>query len=164
LTSCSPEFNGPYDEYGVGYDEYGEVAAIRFDASGESAEVTIPDEHDGKPVTDLSSNIFGCRYIAYGDDIVNSYRGIYDDVDETRVFALTLNIGKNVCTNVSDCTYREFFKRDKDGRLINYKVNIYVNCSEENEIFISEDGILYCRSEYESGIFRPIIDSNVEID
>ena len=146
LTSCFPERAVTYDEYGVGYDCYGDILSIKFDASGESAEVTIPDEHDGKLVTHISATDIGCKYIACCDDVVKEYRGIYDDVDETRVFALTLNIGKNI-NRVDTYCGGDFYKRTDDGRLIYYKVYFYWNCSENNEKYFSENGYLYDRIE-----------------
>ena len=103
VAACRFEPKVTYDEngvgYGVGYGKYRKsiiVYGLKFDVSGESAEITIPDEYNGATVSLFGDNEHNCRFIAYGDGVVDKYRVIPEDADETLTYKLTVNIGKSI--------------------------------------------------------------------
>ena len=133
VTACRPEPKVTYDENGIGFGGgkgvYWNtiiVYGLKFDASGESAEITIPEEYNGKPVLLIGDNHNDCRFVAYGDGVVDKLRWNPEDADETRVFELTLDIGKivDICFS-SNGPNTYFFKRSEDGKLILYKIHIH---------------------------------------
>ena len=166
VASCRPEPKITYDENGIGFGGgkgvYWNtiiVYGLKFDASGESAEITIPEEYNGAPVSLFGDDEHNMKYIAYGDGVVDKLRWNPEDADETRVFELTLDIGKIVDISLSTFTMDTyFFKRSEDGKLILYKIHIHWICSEENEIYVSENGYLYKKWNYESGNAVPLFD------
>ena len=128
-----------------------------------NCEITIPDEFDGKPITKIGGyhgrgvptpffisvdDVFmnapaGTRfsYIFNGD--LKSYQFDVSFNEEDVVFVL--NIGKNVKT----VEYVEMGKKyphvNEDGSVTFYHPVVYINCSEENKNFYSENGKLYNR-------------------
>lgn len=124
-------------------------------------EITIPDEYEGIPIkriggyygrglqnpfsislADLYMNApENSKYrIAYTGDI-NNYEFSEDYVIEDVAFRL--NIGKNieVIEFVSMDVYYPHIS--DDGSITFYHPVVYVNCSNENKHFYSEDGKLY---------------------
>jgi|GEM_PF-1134187 len=167
VVSCRPEPKITYDENGVGYGiangKYRHrttVYGLKFDVSGESAEITIPDEYNGAPVSLFGDDEHNMKYIAYGDGVVSKYCYVPKDADETLTYKLTLNIGKNI--TIMHVFHRGsdnyFFKRSEDGKLILYRIQIYWNCSEDSEKYVSKNGLLYYRWNYESGNAVPLFD------
>ena len=149
LTSCLPKVEVTYDENGIGYakNDNSIVLGVKFDASGDSAEVTIPDEYNGTAVTSISGPTwpaFDC--IPYGNDII-PYEGKIFDVDEELTFTLIFNIGKNL-QRVFGVQGGDFYRETEDGHLIYYHVHYYYNCSDENETYFSKDGYLYDKIAY----------------
>lgn len=166
LAACRPEPKVTYDENGVGYGEskkWSNVYGLKFDASEESAKITISNEYNGKPVLCIGDEHHNCRFIAYGDGVVDNLRLKSEDADETRIFELTLDIGKIIDISLSTFTMDTyFFKRSEDGKLILYKIHIYWICSEDNKRYIAENGYLYYRSKYEKGNAVPLFDQYLQ--
>ena len=122
--------------------------------------VTIPDDYEGTPITRIGGyygrgvttpfcmDVSGLYMNAPEESRYNSvfYGDINDfDISDTyRVEELTyvLDIGKNIETiiNVENPYYPHI---NEDGSITFYHPVLYINCSDENENFYSENGKLY---------------------
>lgn len=145
LTSCndSPKANY-YDDNGIGYCN-GSVLSIPFDASGESAEVTILDEYEQDRQYKVSTWFRAKFYpkdpevkIYFRDDMELNNKTLIDE----RAFELTVNVGKNL-TSGDFLKNNIFYKEVGDDSYVKYKIRIIWNVSPENEAFYSKDGELF---------------------
>ena len=152
LAGCILESEPEYDEYGISYNKDNEVINIRVDASGADATVTIPDQHDGKNVAHISTKSGRIKFNIIGESVIIDYQS---KVIDTQPFYVYINIGKNI-DYVFVGVASHFYKRTDENEYIEYYVKAFINCSEENETFISEDGYLYYRNAYNRGERNPI--------
>ncbi len=142
-----------YDENGIGfikkgrYDENGRfvdddiIAIVRLpvDISGDSCEIFLPEKY-----TQIdTSPYYICEWYVIGDGYIKNYNG--GNAENIPVFMVNIHIGKNFdwIELPQNCF---LYKKQDDGKYKTYIISPYFNCSEENEVFYSEDGILYYKS------------------
>lgn len=127
----------------------------------ENMEITVPDEYDGKKVTRLGGYFGGgvptpfvisVAELYINDVSYGKYGGAYHgDIEKFNItdeytveeLPFVLNIGKNIkiIKNVEMEIYYPHL--NEDGTVTFYHPVVYINCSEENRHFYSEDGRLY---------------------
>lgn len=136
----------------------GEYTITKLD---KQQEITIPDEYNGYSIIQLGG-YYGRGlpiyfYLRPTDDLVNvpqtneiqttsyCYPGKMDIQGKGQIeeMVFTLNIGKNIKTieNVDMDLYLPHL--NEDGSTTYYHPVVYINCSEENRYFYSENGKLY---------------------
>lgn len=164
LDDDSPTY---YDENGIGF-RYRSVLVIPFDASGESAEVTIIDEYKkGGQTIQVVETTYGrdlCELIpkcenANASNFFNEYFA-KKTLKEEKTFDLYFYIGKNMNSiriwhnSYSNCFYKEI----DDDSYIKYNINIIWDVSPDNSVYYSENGKLYYKnnsSRYKQGQLVP---------
>ncbi len=171
LTSCSMAYQYESDEelgIGFGYSRtLGQcfVADIRH-SKGDPTDITIPDEHNGAPVTVLggyTGSGFPCPFRIVFDndsffsDDYNVY-GLYDSDMKTHIHEKTQVEVENVLfkitlpsklksienTDLNYVTYQEY----SDGQDVRMKILrpvFYFDIAEDNRYFYTVDGKLYYR-------------------
>ncbi|MBR6050209.1 MAG: hypothetical protein IKP68_03275 [Clostridia bacterium] len=168
-ASCSSEDDRSlyYDENGIAY-QYGYACIVPFDASGESAEVTILDEYeiyDTKLKKTLHYDVTsaGSRfspsllYIEPKSETFAVYKVSSEVAKEKtiideRKFDLYINVGKNMTSIYYNNKRKDeycsiFYKEIEDGKLIRYNVNIMWNISPENKVLFSENGRIFLKNK-----------------
>lgn len=126
----------------------------------ENMEITIPDECDGIPITQLggaTGSGFPSPFGIYLQSFMNApeesdYNAIFrGDIDEFEILedyaiedvVFNLNIGKNV-EIVELVIMDEYYPHiNDDGSITFYHAVVNINCSDENKHFYSKDGKLY---------------------
>ena len=130
----------------------------------ENQEITIPDEYDDKPITKIGGysgrGVPSPFSISLEDEdlCVNApegseYHAIFSggsDFEENlpdncsvQELPFVLNIGKNV-KKIEYVVMDEYYPHiNQDGSVTFYHPTVYINCSEENKYFYSENGKLY---------------------
>lgn len=144
------------------------VGSFNCDEYTENMEITIPDEYEGKPITQIGG-YFGRGVpspfrISVSDIYVNApegseYHSIYSgDIDEFDIEAdytvqnivFTLNIGKNIKT-IKYVNMDDYYPHiNEDNSITFYHPVVEINCSKENKFFYSKDGKLYDKKTNES--------------
>lgn len=127
----------------------------------ENFEITIPDHYDGIPIKRIGgyygSGVPTPFYISLYDLYMNApsgskYGGIFaGDISDFNLpdtytvedVVFTLNIGKNIEAIEFVVMDLYFPHINENGSLTLYHSVVYINCSEENEHFYSQDGKLY---------------------
>ncbi len=129
------------------------VDCWEWDGNKDNMEITIPDTCDGYQIVQLGG------YIGYGPPgdfqiymprtwrahIITSERLEMEEPYEIVELDFIVNIGKNVTKIEQEIPTRYSRCDNADGSYTYYRVYAYVNCSEENPAFYSEDGRLYHR-------------------
>lgn len=127
----------------------------------ENLEITIPDDYNGMPIKRIGgysgSGVPSPFYISLYDLYVNApsgskYSGIFGgDIDKFDIqdayvvedVVFNLNIGKNI-EAVEFVVMDQYFPHiNEDSSVTFYHPVVYINCSEENKYFYSQDGKLY---------------------
>lgn len=127
----------------------------------ENFEITIPDDYNGMPIKRIGgysgSGVPSPFYISLYDLYVNAPSGskygaifagdIYafniQDAYVVEDVVFTLNIGKNI-EAVEFVVMDQYFPHiNEDSSVTFYHPVVYINCSEENKYFYSQDGKLY---------------------
>lgn len=127
-------------------------------------QITIPDEYNGIPITQLGGKNSIDKADSFSIHISNHFLNVpedspyygvtYTDPDNAKItdtyvvedLVFVLNIGKNINKielAVFDYYYPSF---DETGSLVFYHPVVYVVCSEQNDTFFSKDGVLYDKS------------------
>ena len=131
------------------------------DTSEEALTITIPDEFNSAKVTALGGYI--------GTGVLSPFRIVpstdnkrfadeehaefvsLNSVDETvceqRTLTFTLNIGKNISKISNIVSGSRIAVREADGSTAIYTIDFCFECSPDNTVFYSRDGILYSRSD-----------------
>jgi|GEM_PF-1621177 len=145
--------------YKTSNSQYAEVTDFKFDITGEYDVITIPDEYDGVPITDIGGRYYYVRCEAsptgsglaeYGNRYVNFRQSIIGRSS----FNVYINVGKNVRTIRNP--YNIIFTKDAgDGTYYAYDVCFIWNVSEENEKYFSSGGVLYEKDRDGSHIVEP---------
>ena len=146
-----------YDENGIGYivlavyDENGkyikgakDYRAVRLpiDTSGESCEIVLSKLFSGMSVPPY----YLCKFYAVGDGYVQE--STKDVTKDTPVYTVYINMGANA-TYVDLPNKSVLYKKQENGEYKIYIISPYFYCSDENEVFYSEDGVLYYKSNSE---------------
>ena len=158
LDNDSPTY---YDENGIGYRSKC-VIVIPFDASGESAEITIIDEYKmGDKTIEVLYTIYDNRGITElipqcENAKVSNNPEVFTDktMIEEKTFDLYFHIGKNLMDmGIQD----KVFYKETEGGYIKYNINKIWDVSPENKYFYSENGKLYYKgnSRYKQGQLVP---------
>lgn len=126
----------------------------------ENQEITIPDEYENVPITRIGGYYGRGVPTAFDINIADLYMNApegsrYDclflretvnaeTLEHTiEELPFVLNIGKNINTVVYVDMDYYYPHLNEDGSVTFYHPVVYVNCSEENEYFYSENGKLY---------------------
>ena len=145
-----------YDENGIGYikkgryDENGRfvdddiLAIVRLpvDLSGDFCEIFLPEKY-----TQLdTSPYYVCEWYVIGDGYIKNYNG--GSAENIPVFTVKIHIGKSFdwIELPQNCF---LYKKQENGEYKIYIISPYFYCSDENEVFYSEDGVLYYKSNSE---------------
>lgn len=122
-------------------------------------EITIPDEHDGKPIKRIGGYYARGVPVAFCLDISDLYMNapegsiysaLHSTVDEAQYQVVDLpyelNIGENIdaVVNVNNSYYPHI---EEDGSVVYYHPVVSINCSEDNKTFYSENGRLYSKTD-----------------
>lgn len=127
----------------------------------ENAEIIIPDEYDGVPVTKIGG-YYGVGVpspfrIELGDAYMNApsdsdFYGVFsgnlesygiEEEYSVEELVFTLRIGKNI-SEIEFVSMGEYYPHiNDDGSITFYHPVVNVVCSEENKSFYSKDGKLY---------------------
>lgn len=129
----------------------------RWDGREESTTITIPDEWEGIPVIQIGGycgrglptpfKIYMPKS-HFNGEVVYSYSPEKCKISEPYTIEeipFTLNLGGNISKieNVKD-SYYPF--TNEDGSITFYHPTVYIQCSELNKTFYSQDGKLYYKS------------------
>ena len=127
----------------------------------ENMEITVPDEYDGKKVTRLGGYFGRGASVPFGISVAHVYMNapagdrfamiFHDDLTAYRLgvayyeedVPFVLNIGRNVKSVENVDLGRKYPHINEDGSVTFYHPVVYINCSEENKNFYSENGKLY---------------------
>ena len=131
------------------------------DTSEAALTITIPDEFKGTEVTALGGYI-GTGVLSPFRIVPSTQSAEFNDeehaefvslssVDETvceqRTLKFTLNIGKNISKINNIVSGSRIAVREADGSIVIYTIDFCFECSPDNTVFYSRDGILYSRSD-----------------
>ncbi len=132
-------------DFGYSKIERNAYIAICTVSCKEKAEIFIPDEYKGYPVTELGGYFGRGVPCPFGVDIVDKNEPFHEQEGEEygEDFIVYVHIGKNIRkAKYLSCT-DEFF-RSEDGAA--HHVVFYFIVSEDNAFFTSENGVLYDRA------------------
>lgn len=130
----------------------------KYTASGENEEITVPDEYDGVPITSLGGYYGRGMPTPFYIDLKDAFYSVPPSDSDHRItgkdslgseeiqdIVFTLNIGKNI-KELKKINSAYFYPNvDENGDVCYYHAVVYVNCSEDNPVFYSEDGRLFSR-------------------
>ncbi len=123
-----------------------------YNWDGETMEITIPNEINGKPVTALGGD---SDYFYINNSKLEEYpyytppaeyTNIKDKIlscDEIVYYDITLNLGSNLKSLNFSGTPFAYELHVVDGKNVAYVYRFYVNCDEANVYHFSKDGIIY---------------------
>ena len=131
------------------------------DTSEEALTITIPDKFNGTEVTALGGYIgtgvpTPFRIVPSTENKIFadekhaefvSLSSIDETVCEQRTLTFTLNIGKNISKINNIVSGSRIAVREADGSTVIYTIDLCFDCSPDNTVFYSRDGILYSRSD-----------------
>lgn len=131
------------------------VCSYHWDGTDEKRKIVIPDTFDGKKVTSLGGFMGRGAPTAFHIVLPDEYEIEYSDERNARPddnvpienILFTLYLGENIsefkcvdCKNLLYC-------KGNDGNTFYIRLEFYIECSENNPYFYSNEGRLYDRND-----------------
>lgn len=135
------------------------ISTCKFTEMKNKYTITIPDEYNNIPITQLGGYLGKGAPAPFMIDIADFYMNAPEDSEFDSIYSktpldsdfnftienvpVTINIGKNI-KKIEKLSLDEYYPHINEDKTITfYHPVVKINCSEDNEYFYSEDGKLY---------------------
>lgn len=127
------------------------VHSYYWDGTQEGTVLTIPEEYDGHKITDIGAETLSCPFgVDFPDELDGAiFYSLSSDGKEilrTESVTFTIILSKNISVLDSCLSYSQNYETES-GALIVYEIYFYFECSDENQTFYADGGVLYNKND-----------------